>query len=38
MVSHFANISEICGISPASGGAVVMRANQQGDLEVMGQI
>jgi hypothetical protein len=33
MVSHFANISEISGISLESGEAVVMQANQQGDLE-----
>lgn len=38
MVSHFANIGEISGISPESGEAVVMQANQQGDLEVEGQI
>jgi phosphohistidine phosphatase SixA len=38
MVSHFANIGEISGISPQSGEAVVIRANQQGDLEVVGQI
>ncbi len=38
MVSHFANIGEISGISPESGEAVVMRINQQGDLEVVGQI
>lgn len=38
MVFHFANIGEISGISPQSGEAVVMRINQQGDLEVVGQI
>lgn len=38
MVSHFANISELSGIGLQSGGAVVMRANRQGDLEVVGQI
>jgi phosphohistidine phosphatase SixA len=38
MVSHFANISEISGISPQSGEAVVVRANQQRELEVVGQI
>ena len=38
MVSHFANINELSGIGLQSGGAVVMRANRQGDLEVVGQI
>jgi phosphohistidine phosphatase SixA len=38
MVSHFANIGEISGISPDSGEAVVVKANQQGNLEVMGEI
>lgn len=38
MVSHFANIGELSGISPQSGGAVVMQANRQGKLEVVGQI
>lgn len=38
MVSHFANIGEISDISPQSGGAVVVRANGQGELEVVGQI
>ncbi len=38
MVSHFANIGDISDISPQSGEAVVMRTNQQGDLEVVGQI
>jgi phosphohistidine phosphatase SixA len=38
MVSHFANIGEISGISPESGEAVVVKANQQGNLAVIGQI
>ncbi|MGL5942597.1 MAG: histidine phosphatase family protein [Waterburya sp.] len=38
MVSHFANISEISGISPQSGEAVVVQVNQQRELEVVGQI
>ncbi|PSM47807.1 histidine phosphatase family protein [Chroococcidiopsis sp. CCALA 051] len=38
MVSHFANISELSSIGLQSGGAVVMRANQQGELKVVGQI
>jgi hypothetical protein len=38
MVSHFANIGEISGISPESGEAVVVKANRKGNLEVMGQI
>ncbi|MCU0570612.1 MAG: histidine phosphatase family protein [Oculatellaceae cyanobacterium Prado106] len=37
-VSHFANIGDISGVNPQPGGAVVMRANQQGALEVVGQI
>ena len=38
MVSHYANIVEIGGIAPQEGEIVVIRANQQGDLEVAGQI
>jgi phosphohistidine phosphatase SixA len=38
MVSHFANIGDIGGVSPQPGGAVVMRANQQGELKIVGQI
>jgi phosphohistidine phosphatase SixA len=38
MVSHFANIGEISGISPESGEAVVVKADRQGNLEVMGEI
>jgi phosphohistidine phosphatase SixA len=38
MVTHFANIGDISGISPQPGGAVVIRANQQGNLDVVGQI
>ena len=38
MVSHYANIVEITGTPPQEGEIVVLRANQQGDLEVAGQI
>jgi len=38
MVSHFVNIGDISGISPPSGGAVIMRTNQQGEVEVVEQI
>jgi phosphohistidine phosphatase SixA len=38
MVSHFANIGEISGVSPEPGEAIVVRANQQGELEVVGRI
>ncbi|NJN58198.1 MAG: histidine phosphatase family protein [Leptolyngbyaceae cyanobacterium SL_5_9] len=38
MVSHFVNIGDISGINPPSGGAVIMRTNQQGELEVAEQI
>jgi len=38
MVSHFANIGELSGIRPQSGGGVVMRTTQSGDIEVVGQI
>ena len=38
MVSHYANIVEIRGVAPQEGEAIVIKANQQGDLEVAGQI
>jgi phosphohistidine phosphatase SixA len=38
MVSHFANIGDISGVSPQPGGAVVVRANQKGNLEVVERI
>jgi hypothetical protein len=38
MVSHFANIGDLSGINPQPGGAVVMRTNRQGNVEVIGQI
>lgn len=38
MVSHFVNINDISGIGPQSGEAVVVRANQHGNIEVIGQI
>jgi phosphohistidine phosphatase SixA len=38
MVSHFANIGDISGISPQPGGAVVVRADQKGNLEVVERI
>jgi phosphohistidine phosphatase SixA len=38
MVSHFANIGEISGISLELGEAVVVKADRQGNLEMIGQI
>ncbi len=38
MVSHFVNIVDLSSISTQSGDGVVLRANQQGELEVVGQI
>ena len=38
MVSHYANINELSGIRPRSGGAVVIRANEQGAIAVVDQI
>ncbi|MBW4657990.1 MAG: histidine phosphatase family protein [Drouetiella hepatica Uher 2000/2452] len=38
MVSHFVNIGAISGVNPPAGGAVVVRTNQQGNLEVAEQI
>jgi phosphohistidine phosphatase SixA len=38
MVTHFVNVGAISGISPPAGDAVVMKANPEGDLEVVGQL
>lgn len=38
MVSHYANIVEVIGIAPQEGEIVVIQADSQGDLEVVGQI
>ncbi len=38
MVSHFANISDLSRIGTQPGDGVVLKANQQGVLEVVGQI
>ena len=38
MVSHYANIVEISSTPPQEGEIVVVRADPQGDLEVIGQI
>ena len=38
MVTHYANIIEISNTPPQEGEAIVIKANQQGDLEVAGQI
>lgn len=38
MVSHYANISDLSAVNLQPGGAVVMRGNQQGTLEIVGQI
>jgi phosphohistidine phosphatase SixA len=38
MVTHYANISAISGIAPESGDAVVLQADEQGEIEVVGQL
>ena len=38
IVSHYANIVEVSGVAPQEGEIVVIRADQQNDLEVVGQI
>jgi phosphohistidine phosphatase SixA len=38
MVGHQANIIDLTGIAPASGGAVVVRADRAGKVRVIGQI
>lgn len=38
MVSHYGNIVEVSGIAPQEGEIVVIRADRQRDLEVVGQI
>ena len=38
MVSHYANIVEISNTPPQEGEAIVIKADGQGDLEVVGQI
>lgn len=38
IVSHYANIVDVSGVAPKEGEAIVIKANQQGDLEVAGQI
>jgi phosphohistidine phosphatase SixA len=38
MVTHMVNITAISGVSPRMGGAVVMRANTNGELEVAGEV
>jgi phosphohistidine phosphatase SixA len=38
LVGHQANIIDLTGIAPASGGAVVVRADQRGVVKVVGQI
>jgi phosphohistidine phosphatase SixA len=38
MVSHMVNIDDISGVSLSSGAAVVVRANPQGELDIVGQL
>ncbi|MBD3887021.1 histidine phosphatase family protein [Phormidium tenue FACHB-886] len=38
MVSHFVNIGDVSGVNAPEGGAVVMRTNQQSELEVVAKI
>jgi len=38
MVGHQANIIDLTGIAPSSGGAVVVRADRNGNIKVVGQI
>jgi phosphohistidine phosphatase SixA len=38
MVTHYANISAISGVAPQSGDAVVLQADQQGEIELVGQL
>lgn len=38
LVGHQANIIDLTGIAPASGGAVVVRATPQGSIDVVGEL
>ena len=38
MVTHQVNITELTGIVPQSGESVVLRANEQGQVEVVGRL
>jgi phosphohistidine phosphatase SixA len=38
MVTHSANISALSGISPQPGDAIILRANEQGTIDVAGQL
>lgn len=38
MVTHHANISALSGIAPQSGDAVVLQVDDQGEIEVVGQL
>ena len=38
LVGHQANIIDLTGIAPSSGGAVVVRADAQGNIKVVGEI
>jgi phosphohistidine phosphatase SixA len=38
LVSHQSNIIDLTGIAPSSGGAVVVRADAQGNIKVVGEI
>jgi hypothetical protein len=37
-VGHQSNIVDLTGIAPSSGGAVVVRADAQGNIKVVGEI
>lgn len=38
LVGHQANIIDLTGIAPSSGGAVIVRADKNGNIKVLGQI
>jgi hypothetical protein len=38
LVGHQANIIDLTGIAPDSGGAVIARADRNGKIKVLGQI
>jgi hypothetical protein len=38
LVGHQANIIDLTGIAPESGGAVMARADRNGKIKVLGQI
>jgi len=38
LVGHLANIIDLTGVAPNSGGAVIVRADKSGNIKVLGQI